>query len=245
MANDINGGESTELLLRTPDITELPSPSLAKQMRHGSHAQDYFWPAGIASLTIQVTDGGSGSRGSTATGSSGNVSRSSAATSRSSSATSSSATIPRTLKKARWRTREFLVHYVIVALALVFMARAAVRLSDRERIFITLIGVFMLMFGAVAPLALPLDSHANYHIYKHRLSQGWLFGRKVVSLVCEVDIWPKLKRTLGQLRCASTTVSRRLALIARPSCCMAYLRERLRFRHSTTDSSIATPAWIT
>lgn len=150
MANDINGGESTELLLRNPDIPELPSPSLAKQMRHGSHAQDYFWPAGIASLTIQVTDGGSGSRSSTATGSAANTSWSNAAPSRSSSATSSSATIPRTLKKARWRTREFLIHYVVVGLALVFMARAAVRLSDRKRILIP-IGVFMLIVWVHCP----------------------------------------------------------------------------------------------
>lgn len=116
--DDVNHDESEALLLRRRDsLDELPSPSVTKVQQLGRQS-DYFWPAGIASLTVQTTDAA--------------AVKPEAARLLSNGSSNIPPRPPRESRKAqpsRWATREFFVYYAVVIVSLLAMAYAPVRLS--------------------------------------------------------------------------------------------------------------------
>jgi hypothetical protein len=118
-------------------------------------------PAGIASLTVQTQD--------------------SKASPKRSLTGKSKTNGP---KPARWRTTEFYVYYVLIGLYLLLMIRTTYRLSSGKW---SRVGHCTVFYSAVRYYRSQLklfstsDSHPNYWIFEKRLSEGWLFGRKVVS----------------------------------------------------------------
>jgi hypothetical protein len=120
--------------------------------KHSASLRRQLCPAGIASLTVHIPDAIKDTK-------------------RQLSGTPSSKT---TSKPSRWNTLEFYCYYIIVAVYLILMVRAAVRLSDGEYCFNTgrLLVLICVQFVA---------THPNYWIFEKRLSDGWILGRKVVS----------------------------------------------------------------
>ena len=77
-------------------------------------------------------------------------------------------------KPPRWKTTEFLVYGVIAVVLVPYMVYVPISLSQRTSIY--------LMLQSSSPvLILDLIAwHPNYQKYEHKLSPGWIAGRKVV-----------------------------------------------------------------
>ena len=76
------------------------------------------------------------------------------------------------LSPSRWKTPEFFFYGFAFCAVVPVMFWIPIRLSS---------GQPSLARPLLCPDILMTASHTNYHIYSERLSQGWLFGRLVVS----------------------------------------------------------------
>ena len=118
---------------------------------------DYFWRCGIASLTIQ--------------------------THQARPAAKDLANKPHFERKAqasRWRTPEFYVYYAILVFGVWKMITVALHLSRGLLNLQRNAKSFMLIVQATASC---IESNPTYWMYSRKLSPGWIFGRKVVSLI--------------------------------------------------------------
>lgn len=79
-------------------------------------------------------------------------------------------------KPSRWNTLEFKIYGVVFAIVVPIMIWVPIRLSQREHISANSLAVSRLSFSTSAA------SHPNFPFYRNRLSEGWLFGRQIVSL---------------------------------------------------------------
>lgn len=73
-----------------------------------------------------------------------------------------------------WRTPEFLFYYLVAAVVIPFMVWVPINLSSRA----SRAHNIMQCYSDLLTLA---ATHANYALFRYKLSSGWLFGRQVVS----------------------------------------------------------------
>lgn len=119
---------------------------------------------------------------------------------RSPSKTRSLSTVSTQDRPSRWRTPEHIVHYAMVAYFIFYkMVQIPVRLSQSGRNDPAFdMHKRLTLFGRA-------ESHPNYWIYSKRLSEGWIAGRKVVSILYPHEI--SAETAAGQHRRAIQVLS--------------------------------------
>lgn len=75
---------------------------------------------------------------------------------------------------SKWGTLEFYVYYVVFLFAIPWMFKSVIEVSQ---------GRVPSLGGDGRKLIHVLESHPTYATYANLLSDGWIFGRKVVSQV--------------------------------------------------------------
>lgn len=80
--------------------------------------------------------------------------------------------------QSRWRTKEFMLYYLAFVLVVPIMIWWPIRLSQGR---FTLLHLYTCLQSSEKS-AKDTENHPNYPLYAWRLSDGWLFGWKVVGI---------------------------------------------------------------
>src|SRR5882757_3910335 len=79
-------------------------------------------------------------------------------------------------KPSRWKTTEFLVYGVVAVVVIPYMVYVPISLSQRTSTY------SMLKLRSPVLIQDLIAWHPNHPKYEHKLSPGWIAGRKVVCL---------------------------------------------------------------
>ena len=76
-------------------------------------------------------------------------------------------------RSSRWFTLEFTFYYLVLAISLVTVLTSAISFSS---------GILHSKGSAFkSELFACIESHPNFHLYSHKLSEGWMFGKRLVD----------------------------------------------------------------